>query len=141
MAAVIVAMHVVAWGIFLVEILPRHFHYTGLGIGVGVAVTAYTLGARHAFDADHISAIDNVTRKLMSDGKRPLGTGFFFSLGHSTVIMVVGVGISLAARAVFGAVVDPHSTFASIGGVVGTAVSGSFLYLIAALNIVVLAVT
>jgi high-affinity nickel-transport protein len=139
MATVIVAMHVVAWGIFLVEILPRHFHYTGLGIGVGVAVTAYTLGARHAFDADHISAIDNVTRKLMSDGKRPLGTGFFFSLGHSTVIMVVGVGISLAARAVFGAVVDPHSTFASIGGVVGTAVSGSFLYLIAALNIVVLA--
>jgi len=139
MAAVIVVMHVAAWGIFFVEILPRHFHFTGLGIGVGVAVTAYTLGARHAFDADHISAIDNVTRKLMAEGKRPLGTGFFFSLGHSTVIMVVGVGISLAARAVFGAVVDPHSAFASIGGVVGTGVSGGFLYLIAALNIVVLA--
>jgi high-affinity nickel-transport protein len=138
MAMLIVAMHVVAWGTFIMVILPRHFHYGGLGVGLGVAVTAYTLGARHAFDADHISAIDNVTRKLMSDGQRPLASGFFFALGHSTVIMTVGVGLSIAARAVFSTVVNPHATLSNIAGVVGTAVSGAFLYVIAALNIVVL---
>ena len=138
MAALIVAMHVVAWGTFIMVILPRHFHYSGLGVGFGVAVTAYTLGARHAFDADHISAIDNVTRKLMSDGQRPLASGFFFALGHSTVIMTVGVGLSIAARAVFSTVVNPHATLSNIAGVVGTVVSGAFLYVIAALNIVVL---
>ena len=138
MAMLIVAMHVVAWGTFIMVILPRHFHYGGLGVGFGVAVTAYTLGARHAFDADHISAIDNVTRKLMSDGQRPLATGFFFALGHSTVIMAVGVALSIAARAVFATVVSPHATLSNVAGVVGTAVSGAFLYVIAALNIVVL---
>jgi hypothetical protein len=90
---------------------PTTSRFKGLGLGLGVAVTAWTLGARHAFDADHISAIDNTTRKLMADGKRPLGTGFFFALGHSSIIMVVGVGLSIAARAVFGAVVDPHSGY------------------------------
>ena len=94
---------------------------------------------RHAFDADHISAIDNVTRKLMADGKRPLGTGFFFALGHSTVIFALGIGISIAARAFFGAVVDPNGSVASVGGIIETALSGGFLYLIAALNLVVLA--
>ena len=79
----------------------------GRGTGLGVAVTAWFLGFRHAFDADHISCIDNTTRKLMADGKRPLGTGFFFSFGHSTVIVAVGVGITVAARAVFGAIVNP----------------------------------
>ena len=97
------------WGIFIFAIAPHHFRFKGLGLGVGVALTAWTLGARHAFDADHISAIDNTTRKLMSDGRRPLGTGFFFALGHSSIIMVVGVGLSMAARAVFGAVVTPES--------------------------------
>jgi high-affinity nickel-transport protein len=139
MAAVIVLLHLLGWGIFVFAILPRQFHYDGLGIGLGVAVTAYTLGLRHAFDADHISAIDNVTRKLLADGKRPLGSGFFFALGHSTIVFAVGVGISIAARAVFGAIVDPNSTFEALGGVLGTAVSGGFLYLIAILNIVVLA--
>ena len=99
------------WGIFAFAIPPHHFHYKGLGIGLGVAVTAWTLGARHAFDADHISAIDNTTRKLMANGKRPLATGFFFALGHSTIILVVGVGISVAAREVFGAMVDPNSSY------------------------------
>ena len=67
-------------------------------------MTAWTLGLRHGFDADHIAAIDNSTRKLMADGKRPLGTGFFFAIGHSSIIMVVGVGITIAAKAVFKAV-------------------------------------
>jgi high-affinity nickel-transport protein len=139
MALVILALNTAGWGIFVFAIQPHHFRYQGLGVGLGVAFTAWTLGARHAFDADHISAIDNTTRKLMSDGKRPLGTGFFFALGHSTIIVVVGVGLGIAAKAVFGAVVTPTSGYETIGGVVGTSMAAGFLYLIAALNVVVLA--
>jgi high-affinity nickel-transport protein len=139
MMSAIVAINALGWGTFLLAVQPRHFHYQGLGVGLGVALMAWTLGARHAFDADHISAIDNTTRKLMSDGKRPLGTGFFFALGHSTAIVVVGFGLGIAARAVFGAVVDPNSGYETVGGVVGTSMAAGFLYLIAALNAVVLA--
>jgi len=139
MMSAIVAINALGWGIFLFAVQPRHFHYQGLGVGLGVALTAWTLGARHAFDADHISAIDNTTRKLMSDGQRPLGTGFFFALGHSTAIVVVGFGLGIAARAVFGAMVDPNSGYETVGGVVGTSMAAGFLYLIAALNAVVLA--
>ena len=139
MSLVILALNLLGWGIFAFAIQPHHFRYAGLGIGLGVALTAWTLGARHAFDADHISAIDNTTRKLMTDGKRPLGTGFFFALGHSMIIVVVGIGLGFAAKAVFGAVVDPSSGYETIGGVVGTSMAAGFLYLIAALNLVVLA--
>jgi len=137
-AAIVVVINAVGWGLFALAIEPHQVHYKGLGVGLGVALTAWTLGARHAFDADHISAIDNTTRKLMAEGKRPLGTGFFFALGHSTTIVLVGVAISVAAKAVFGAIVDPHSGFETIGGVVGTSMAAGFLYLIAALNLVVL---
>jgi nickel/cobalt transporter (NiCoT) family protein len=139
MALVIAALNLGGWGIFVFAVLPHHFRYQGLGLGVGVAFTAWTLGARHAFDADHISAIDNTTRKLMSDGRRPLATGFFFALGHSTILVVVGAGLSVAARAVFGAVVNPSSGYETVGGVIGTSMAAGFLYLIAALNVVVLA--
>ena len=145
MLAFILAINALGWGIFVLYVMPHHFDYKGeggspgLGIGLGVAVTAWFLGFRHAFDADHISCIDNTTRKLMADGKRPLGTGFFFSFGHSTVIVAVGVGITVAARAVFGAVVNPDSAFQSTGGTIGTVVSAAFLYLIAVLNLIVLA--
>jgi len=139
MVAVVVGLNVVGWAIFALAINPHHFHFKGLGIGFGVAFTAWTLGARHAFDADHISAIDNTTRKLMADGRRPLGTGFFFALGHSSIIMVVGAGLAVAAKAVFGAVVDPNSGYETLGGVIGTSLAASFLYLIAALNLIVLA--
>jgi len=139
MAGVVAALNAAGWGIFLFAIAPHHFRYQGLGLGLGVALTAWTLGARHAFDADHISAIDNTTRKLMADGKRPLGTGFFFALGHSSIIVVVGAGLGFAARAVFGAVVDPASGYEAIGGVIGTSLAAGFLYLIAALNLIVLA--
>jgi nickel/cobalt transporter (NiCoT) family protein len=139
MALVILAINGLGWGIFLFAVDPHHFRYTGLGVGLGVALTAWTLGARHAFDADHISAIDNTTRKLMSDGKRPLTTGFFFALGHSTILVVVGLSLGFAAKAVFGAVVDPTSGYENIGGVVGTSLAAGFLYLIALLNVVVLA--
>jgi high-affinity nickel-transport protein len=136
---VVLTINAAGWGLFIFEIAPHHFEFKGLGIGVGVAFTAWTLGARHAFDADHISAIDNTTRKLMADGRRPLGTGFFFALGHSSVIMVVGIGLALAERAVFGAVVDPSSSYETLGGVIGTSLAATFLYLIAALNLVVFA--
>jgi nickel/cobalt transporter (NiCoT) family protein len=145
MFAFIAAINVFGWGIFVLYVLPHHFDYkgeggsAGLGVGVGVAITAWFLGLRHAFDADHISCIDNTTRKLMADGKRPLGTGFFFSFGHSTVIVAVGVGITFAARAVFGAVVDPNSAYETAGGAIGTLLSAGFLYLIALLNLIVLA--
>jgi high-affinity nickel-transport protein len=141
MALAVVALNLAGWGLFLVEIAPHHFRFQGLGIGLGVAFTAWTLGARHAFDADHISAIDNTTRKLMAhgDGRRPLGTGFFFALGHSSIIMVVGVGLAFAARAVFGAVVSSHSGYETVGGVIGTSLAAGFLYLIAGLNLVVFA--
>ncbi len=139
MTLVILALNGFGWGIFVFTVLPHHFHYQKLGVGLGVAFTAWTLGARHAFDADHISAIDNVTRKLMAEKKRPLGTGFFFALGHSTIVVVVGVGITIAAKAVFGAVVDPNSTYETLGGMLGTLTSAGFLYLIALLNLIVLA--
>ena len=139
MAVVVLALNGLGWGIFVFTVLPQHFHYAKLGVGLGVAFTAWTLGTRHAFDADHISAIDNTTRKLLNDGKRPLATGFFFSLGHATVVIAVGAGITVAARAVFGAMVNPDSAYETMGGAIGTTVSAGFLYLIAALNLIVLA--
>jgi len=145
MFAFIVAINVVGWGIFVLYVMPHHFDYKGeggspgLGVGLGVAITAWFLGFRHAFDADHISCIDNTTRKLMADGRRPLGTGFFFSFGHATVIVAVGVGITIAARAVFGAMVNPSSAYQTAGGTIGTVLSAGFLYLIAVLNLIVLA--
>jgi nickel/cobalt transporter (NiCoT) family protein len=144
MFAFILAVNAAGWGIYIVYVMPHHFNYQGeggskgLGVGLGVAITAWFLGFRHAFDADHISCIDNTTRKLMADGKRPLGSGFFFSFGHSTVVVAVGVGITVAARAVFGAVVDPNSAYETAGGALGTLLSASFLYLIAVLNLIVL---
>src|SRR6201995_76877 len=145
MLAFILAINALGWGIYVLYVMPHHFVYkgegssSGLGVGIGVAITAWFLGFRHAFDADHISCIDNTTRKLMADGQRPLGSGFFFSFGHSTVIVAVGVGITFAARAVFGAVVNPSSADETAGGTIGTVLSASFLYLIALLNLIVLA--
>src|SRR6201996_4178043 len=141
----ILAVNAAGWIIYVGYVMPHHFDYQGeggsrgLGVGLGVAITAWFLGFRHAFDADHISCIDNTTRKLMADGKRPLGTGFFFSFGHSTVIVAVGVGITFAARAVFGAMGDPNSAYETAGGAIGTLLSAGFLYLIALLNLIVLA--
>ncbi len=145
MYAFILVINLAGWGIYVFDVMPHHFDYkgvggaSGLGVGLGVAITAWFLGFRHAFDADHISCIDNTTRKLMADGKRPLSTGFFFSFGHSTIIMVVGVGITIAAKAVFGAVVNPDSAYETVGGTIGTVLAASFLYLIAVLNLIVLA--
>ncbi|MGH7639816.1 MAG: HoxN/HupN/NixA family nickel/cobalt transporter [Candidatus Dormibacteria bacterium] len=134
MAGAVFGLHVLGWGLLVVVILPAHFK----ALGAGIAVTAYTLGLRHAFDADHIAAIDNTTRKFMSEGKRPLSVGFWFSLGHSTVVFALAVGLTIAARAVFKQTTNPHSALQGFGGFFGTLVSGSFLYLIALLNLVIL---
>jgi nickel/cobalt transporter (NiCoT) family protein len=134
MGIVIVALHVVGWGMFALLVAPQHLPL----LGIGAAVTAYTLGMRHAFDADHISAIDNTTRKLMNEGRRPVSVGFWFALGHSTIVCVIGVGLTIAAKTVFKAVTDEHGGLHSFGGLIGTILGGGFLYLIAVLNIVIL---
>ncbi|HUZ27737.1 MAG TPA: hypothetical protein VMU90_00760 [Solirubrobacteraceae bacterium] len=138
MALTVLGFNALGWGTFVIAVLPHHFQYQGLGVGLGAAFTAWTLGFRHAFDADHIAAIDNATRKLIADGKRPLASGFMFALGHASVVMVVAVGITFAAKAVFKAVVDPSSGFFAVGGIASTVLSATFLWLIAAMNLVVL---
>ena len=137
MVGSIVMLHVLGWGIFILAVLPQH-NKLGVGLGIGVAVTAYTLGMRHAFDADHISAIDNTTRKLMAEGQRPLSVGFFFSLGHSTIVFALGVGMTFAAKAILSQVGNTNTVLHGTTGIVGTLVSGTFLYLIAILNLVIL---
>ena len=111
---------------------------TAGAITVGAGLTAYTLGLRHAFDADHIAAIDNTTRKLMGDGRRPLSVGFFFALGHSTVVLVLALLLAAGVRALGGAVQDESSPLQQTTGLIGTLVSGSFLYAIGILNLVLL---
>jgi nickel/cobalt transporter (NiCoT) family protein len=136
----IILLHVVGFGVFIAFVVPGHYK----GLGIGVSVLAYTLGLRHAFDADHISAIDNTTRKLMNDrrgvegAKKPLSVGYFFSLGHSTIVIAIGIGIVIAEKVVYGAVSNSRSGLEQFGGVFGTIVSASFLFLIALLNIVIL---
>jgi high-affinity nickel-transport protein len=117
---------------------PHHYRFSGTEVfGIGTGILALTLGMRHAFDADHISAIDNTTRKMMAEGKRPLSVGFFFSLGHSTVVFVLAVLLNFGIRAVDGQVRNGSSGLHNVTGIVGTSVSGTFLYAIAALNIVI----
>src|SRR5690348_8316390 len=106
--------------------------------GFGTGILAYTLGIRHAFDADHIAAIDNTTRKLVGEGKRPLSTGFFFSLGHSSIVFVLAVLLNFGIRALDNQVRNGNSGLHTMTGIIGTGVSGTFLYLIAALNVIVL---
>jgi len=110
----------------------------GTLFGWGTAVLAYTLGMRHAFDADHISAIDNTTRKLMSEGQRPLATGFFFSLGHSSVVAALAVLLTFGIKAVGSQLKDEESALNHYTGIIGLTVSGTFLMLIAILNLIVL---
>ena len=104
----------------------------------GIGLTAYTLGLRHAFDADHIAAIDNTTRKFMGEGQRPLSVGFFFSLGPLDGRLRARAALLVGVKALAGPVEDGGSTLHTVTGLIGTGVSGTFLYLIAALNLVVL---
>jgi high-affinity nickel-transport protein len=136
--AVITALHLAAFGILAALVAPHHYKVGSEVFGLGLGVTAYTLGMRHAFDADHIAAIDNTTRKLMADGKRPISVGFWFALGHSTVVVLLAAGIAAGERLTTTLTNDNSSARQSLG-VVSTLASGSFLYLIAALNLVALA--
>lgn len=138
MVAVVAALHLIGWGTLVFLVAPEHFTVGQKTLGVGIGLTAYTLGMRHAFDADHISAIDNTTRKLMGEGKRPMTVGFWFSLGHSTVVFGLAVLLSFGIKALAGSVEDDSSTLHQVTGLIGTSVSGGFLYLIAAINIVIL---
>ena len=138
MVATIVVLFVVGFSL-LFAAAPHHYRLSKTEVfGMGTGILALTLGMRHAFDADHISAIDNTTRKLMAEGKRPMSVGFFFSLGHSSVVFVLAVLLNFGIRAVDDQVRNGSSGLHRITGIVGTSVSGTFLYLIAALNIVIL---
>jgi high-affinity nickel-transport protein len=138
MVAFVVALNVAGW-LMLAAAVGGHYRITNTEIfGFGTGILAYTLGMRHAFDADHIAAIDNTTRKLVGDGKRPLSVGFFFSLGHSTVVFVLAVLLNFGIRALDQQVRNDNSGLHNVTSVVGTGVSGAFLYLIALLNVIVL---
>jgi len=123
----VLLLHLAGWGLFL--------YYSRHDVALaGLGTLAYTFGLRHAFDADHIAAIDNTTRKLLHDGKRPLGVGFFFSLGHSTIVFSLAAGLAVAARTLDSAI----PSLQSYGGYVGAGVSGAFLWLIGIINLLVL---
>jgi high-affinity nickel-transport protein len=139
LAAAVIGLHVVGFLLLLVLVVPRDLRLGTEGaFGLGVGITAYTLGLRHAFDADHIGAIDNTTRKLMAEGQRPLSVGFFFSLGHSTIVFVLAFLFSIGVRGLSGSVEDDGSTLHIVTGLIGPSVSGSFLLLIGVLNLLVL---
>jgi high-affinity nickel-transport protein len=120
-------------------VAPAHYHVGAGGVfGVGLGITAYTLGMRHAFDADHIAAIDNTTRKLMADRQRPVSVGFWFSLGHSSVVFGLCLLLGVGVRTLAGQVENQSSTLQKTAGLIGTTVSGVFLYAIAVINLAIL---
>jgi high-affinity nickel-transport protein len=125
--SLLIAANLAVWAWALVEFRDQP-------VLLGTALLAYGFGLRHAVDADHIAAIDNVTRKLMQEGKRPVSVGFFFALGHSTVVLLAAAGIAVTATAL-----SAHfDQFKSIGGVIGTLVSALFLFVIAFANLIIL---
>jgi high-affinity nickel-transport protein len=133
MAVTVIGLHVVGL-VLLIVLVSKH----GGAFVAGTGIAAYTLGLRHAFDADHICAIDNTTRKLMAEGKRPLSVGFWFSLGHSTVVFALACAFAAGVSALGPAVRQPDSQLHSVTSLVGTTVSGGFLYILAAVNVAIL---
>jgi nickel/cobalt transporter (NiCoT) family protein len=132
---VIALMHVVGFAVLAFVIAPHHYRAGTQIFGVGLGATAYLFGLRHAFDADHIAAIDNTTRTLMTDGRKPKSVGFWFAMGHSTLVLVMAVLIMIGARVV-GALADEKSATRHVLGIAGTLASGLFLYLIAIINVI-----
>ena len=127
----ILLLHLLGWGLLLAE----SSRYSAL---LGLGGLAYSFGLRHAFDADHISAIDNTTRKLLQQGKRPVGIGFFFSLGHSTVVFLIALALGFAVQWIVEGVVSENGKLMSIGALLGTGVSGVFLLAIGIVNLAIL---
>src|SRR6202035_3044659 len=128
MTATVVGLNVLGWGM-LAAAMGGHYHISKTEVfGAGTGILAYTLGMRHAFDADHIAAIDNTTRKLVNEGKRPLSTGFFFSLGHSSVVFVLAVLLNFGIRGLAEQVRNSGSHLQYYANIIGTCVSGFFLF-------------
>ena len=151
MAAFIVVLHVVGFVVLLALVAPHGYRLGGdhQVFTAGVGVLAYTFGLRHAFDADHIAAVDNATRKLIADNvareaegteprRRPLSVGFWFSLGHSTIVFVLSFLLSIGIRSLVGPVEDDSSRLHTITGVIGPSVSGAFLWILGILNLAAL---
>jgi len=139
MAGVIVALHLAGWGSLLLIVGPEPLAVSRAHVfGFGLGLTAYVLGMRHAFDADHIAAIDNTTRKLITERRRPLSVGFWFALGHSTVVFGLVLLLAIGVRVVAGPVADENSALHSSTEVLGSLVSGVFLVLIGLINLVAL---
>ena len=137
----IILLHVIGFGVLLVFVVPEAYDLGGTtGVyGVGLGVLAYTFGLRHAFDADHIAAVDNTTRKLLADGgRKPLSVGFWFSLGHSTIVFALAFLLSVGVKALAGQVEKDGSALHSVTGVIGASVSGVFLWVLGVLNLIVL---
>ncbi|MCL1869148.1 MAG: HoxN/HupN/NixA family nickel/cobalt transporter [Promicromonosporaceae bacterium] len=147
MAAVILALHLAGFGVLVAVVAPQHLALGGghAVFGVGVGVLAYAFGLRHAFDADHIAAVDNTVRRLLTDraegggtAARPLSVGFWFALGHSTVVVALAVALAAGVRAVAGQVLDGGSRVHVVAAVVGPAVSGTFLWVLGLANLTAL---
>ncbi|WP_230854992.1 HoxN/HupN/NixA family nickel/cobalt transporter [Arthrobacter terrae] len=139
MAGFVAFLHLVGWGVLAGIVEPEHLQTGPAAVfGLGLGITAYTLGLRHAFDADHIAAIDNTTRKLMNDGKRPLSVGFWFSLGHSSIVFGLCLLLAMGVRALAAQMESDSSTVPAVLALIGTGVSGIFLYIIGIINLVIL---
>jgi len=136
MSALILLLTLGGWTLLATAVAPKHLVLSSGGtLGLGVGLTAYLLGVRHAFDADHIAAIDNTTRKLVTEGRRARSVGFWFSLGHSSVVFVLAVLLALGVRTLVGELGDDSSSVKETLSLVGTLVGGVFLVLIGLLNL------
>jgi high-affinity nickel-transport protein len=136
--SVVALLHITGWGLFLhYNSNPQYSSLTdsaGVLVYAGAGALAYSFGLRHAFDADHIAAIDDTTRLMLAKGKNPLALGLFFSLGHSTIVLALSVGIAFAARQA----TKLQQDFAETSGLIGASVSTIFLYSVGILNLVIL---
>ena len=151
MVSFVVLLHVVGFGVLLGLVTPQHYQLGGAHpvFTVGVGILAYTFGLRHAFDADHIAAIDNATRKLISDrvaaeaegervDRQPLSLGFWFSLGHSSIVFALAFLLSIGVKSLIGPVENDDSTLHTVTGLIGPSVSGVFLWILGILNLAAL---
>ncbi len=136
MTAFVLLLHVVGWGVLVFAVAPAEYQLGSTGVlGLGVGLTAYMLGVRHAFDADHIASIDNTTRKLVDEGKPAVSTGLWFSLGHSSVVFAASLLLVAGVRSVAVVVQDENSSASQALSLVGTLVAGTFLLLIGVMNL------
>jgi high-affinity nickel-transport protein len=136
MTGFVVLLHLLGWGVLLFAVAPRDYQLGSTGVlGVGVGLTAYMLGVRHAFDADHIASIDNTTRKLVGEGKPSVSAGFWFSLGHSSVVFAASLLLVAGVRSVAGVVQNEDSEVGQTLGLIGTIVAGTFLLVIGLMNL------